>query len=194
MKDIFYVILNGLLLGLGLSMDAFTVSIANGLNEPDMPLRRGFLIAGTFSFFQILMPLIGFGMIRLLGQLLPWLSPLVPWLAFVLLAIIGIKMILDGRKKKSGELSGPFTYALLLLQGIATSIDALSAGLTMASLGLLEALTEALIIGAVTFADCFLAVRLGKKLGMRLSWKASIIGGIVLILVGTEILVRGLFF
>ena len=192
MSNTGYIILNGLLLGLGLSMDAFTVSVANGLHEPDMKLPRSFLIAGAFALFQTMMPLIGYGIVRALGKLFSWIEPLIPWIAFLLLLLIGIKMILDGVRQKEEENVGRFTIGLLLLQAVATSIDALSVGFTVSQLQFYEALTEALIIGIVTFLICFLGVRLGKLIGMKLSNKASILGGAVLILVGIEILVRGL--
>ena len=192
MSNAGYIILNGLLLGLGLSMDAFTVSVANGLHEPDMKLPRSFLIAGAFALFQTMMPLIGYGIVRALGKLFSWIEPLIPWIAFLLLLLIGIKMILDGVRQKEEENVGRFTIGLLLLQAVATSIDALSVGFTVSQLQFYEALTEALIIGIVTFLICFLGVRLGKLIGMKLSNKASILGGSVLILVGIEILVRGL--
>ena len=193
MHSLGFIITNGLLLGLGLSMDAFAVSVANGLNEPDMQLRRSVLIAGTFAVFQTLMPLLGWVLVQSLGRLFSWLQPLIPWIALALLTYIGIKMILDGVHQKGGEEAKQFTLGLLVLQAVATSIDALSVGFTTAELGFMEALLESLIIGAVTLLDCFLGVRIGKHFGMKISYRASIVGGCVLILVGMEILITSFF-
>ena len=193
MHSLGFIITNGLLLGLGLSMDAFAVSVANGLNEPVMQLRRSVLIAGTFAVFQTLMPLLGWVLVQSLGRLFSWLQPLIPWIALALLTYIGIKMILDGVHQKGGEEAKQFTLGLLVLQAVATSIDALSVGFTTAELGFMEALLESLIIGAVTLLDCFLGVRIGKRFGMKISYRASIVGGCVLILVGLEILITSFF-
>ena len=191
----FLFVLNSILFGVGLAMDAFSVSIANGLNEPKMPVRRMLLIAGTFAVFQTAMPLTGWLCVHSIAEAFQAFQPFIPWIALALLLFIGIKMILEGRKEeKDGDdeevklLHG----GALLIQGIATSIDALSVGFTIAEYNLVFALVESVIIGVVTFGICIAGVKLGKTVGMKLAGKASVFGGIVLILIGLEIFITGI--
>lgn len=188
----FIFILNSLLLGVGLAMDAFSVSLANGLNEPKMKGKKSVLIAGVFAFFQALMPMLGW---VLLHTILSWFNVLekfIPWIALALLAFIGIKMIIDGVKNKDCDSKPCLGFWTLIVQGIATSIDALSVGITFASYDWLAALVSALIIMVVTFVICLLGVFIGKKFGSKLANKATIFGGVILILIGIEILVTSL--
>jgi putative Mn2+ efflux pump MntP len=188
----FIFILNSLLLGVGLAMDAFSVSLANGLNEPKMKGKKSVLIAGVFAFFQALMPMLGW---VLLHTILSWFNVLekfIPWIALALLAFIGIKMIGDGVKHKDCDSKPCLGFWTLIVQGIATSIDALSVGITFASYDWLAALVSALIIMVVTFVICLLGVFIGKKFGSKLANKATIFGGVILILIGIEIFVTGL--
>lgn len=188
----FIFILNSLLLGVGLAMDAFSVSLANGLNEPKMKGKKSVLIAGVFAFFQALMPMLGW---VLLHTILSWFNVLekfIPWIALALLAFIGIKMIVDGVKHKDCDSKPCLGFWTLIVQGIATSIDALSVGITFASYDFLAALVSALIIMVVTFVICLLGVFIGKKFGSKLANKATIFGGVILILIGIEIFVTGL--
>ena len=188
----FIFILNSLLLGVGLAMDAFSVSLANGLNEPKMKGKKSVLIAGVFAFFQALMPMLGW---VLLHTILSWFNVLekfIPWIALALLAFIGIKMIIDGVKNKDCDSKPCLGFWTLIVQGIATSIDALSVGITFALYDWLEALISALIIMVVTFVICLLGVFIGKKFGSKLANKATIFGGVILILIGIEIFVTGL--
>ena len=187
----FMFILNSILFGVGLAMDAFSVSLANGLRTPEMPVSRSLAIAGTFSAFQTLMPLLGWFCVHSIAQAFQAFQPFIPWIALVLLVWIGGKMILDGLHGKKDE--EPLKGGALFIQGIATSIDALSVGFTIAEYSLPFALIESLIIGAVTFGICLAGVRLGGKIGTRLAGKAPILGGIILILIGLEIFVTGVF-
>ena len=186
----FLFIFNSVLFGVGLAMDAFSVSLANGLREPDMPATRGLLIAGTFGLFQTAMPLLGWFCVHSIAEAFQAFQRFIPWIALALLVFIGVKMILEGVRgtDEAGSLKG----GALFVQGIATSIDALSVGFTIAEYTLVFALTESLIIGLVTFGLCVIAVRLGGKIGARLSGKAPIVGGIILILIGIEIFVTGI--
>ena len=186
----FLFIFNSVLFGVGLAMDAFSVSLANGLREPDMPATRGLLIAGTFGLFQTAMPLLGWFCVHSIAEAFQAFQRFIPWIALALLVFIGVKMILEGVRgtEEAGSLKG----GALFVQGIATSIDALSVGFTIAEYTLVFALTESLIIGLVTFGLCVIAVRLGGKIGARLSGKAPIVGGIILILIGIEIFVTGI--
>ena len=187
----FLFILNSILFGIGLAMDAFSVSLANGLHEPDMPVSRSLLIAGTFAVFQTLMPLLGWFCVHSIAEAFQAFQRFIPWIALALLVYIGVKMILEGlhEKDEASSLRG----GALFVQGIATSIDALSVGFTIAEYDLVFALAEALIIGAVTFGICLAGVRLGGKIGTKLSGKAPVVGGIILILIGLEIFITGVF-
>lgn len=186
---------NSLLIGTGLAMDAFSVSLANGLNEPKMKKRRAILISGVFSVFQALMPLIGWFCVSTLRHYFTVFEKFIPYIALILLAFIGGKMLLEGIKKKTSEEAEEkqLTLMLLFIQGIATSIDALSVGFTISEYTLAQALVCALIIGAVTFAICFAGILIGRKFGTKLSDKASIFGGVILIIIGIEIFITGVF-
>ncbi len=185
---------NSLLLGVGLAMDAFSVSLANGLNESHMRLRKMLLIAGIFGVFQGLMPLLGWVCLHTLVQIFSVLDDLIPWIALGLLSYIGAKMILDSVKcETEGICNITLTLSALLLQGIATSIDALSIGFTIVDYNLPEAVVAACLIAAVTFAICFAGILIGKKVGTKLAGKAGIFGGVILIAIGIEIFVTSFF-
>lgn len=185
-------IVNSILLGVGLAMDAFSVSLANGLNEPTMRTRRMCGIAEVFAFFQALMPMIGWLCVHTMLQYFEAFEKFIPWIALVLLLFIGGKMLLDGIRTDGSEQEKPKVggYALFM-QGIATSIDALSVGFAIAEYGFLKALVCALIIAVVTFFICFGGLDLGKRFGTRLSNKATVLGGVILIFIGIEIFVSG---
>ena len=189
-------ILNSILFGVGLAMDAFSVSMANGLREPDMKTGRMCIIAGTFAFFQILMPLLGWVCVHTIAEMFEGFQRLIPWIALLLLGYIGGKMLLEGlrgEESEPGAEAPAVGWSGLMLQGIATSIDALSVGFTIAEYSWRAALTEALIIGIVTFLICLAGLRIGKFFGMRLAGKASILGGVILIAIGLEIFLTGVF-
>ncbi len=186
--------LNSIFLGAGLAMDAFSVSLANGLNETKMKKKRMCKIAGIFSIFQCLMPLIGWVCVHTIIMYFKSFEKLIPWIALILLLIIGGKMLIEGIRYKGTDAEPPKVgFAALMIQGIATSIDALSVGFTIAEYGFLMALVSAVIIGIVTFIICFIGLALGKKFGTKLAGKASILGGIILIGIGIEIFVTGVF-
>lgn len=185
-------ILTNLLLGVGLAMDAFSVSLANGLHEPQMKLRRMCGIAAVFALFQAAMPMIGWFCVHTMVQVFGTLERFIPWIALILLVYIGVHMILDS--VRGGEEQAPAVNLRgLLLQGVATSIDALSVGFTIADYTLPFALLAALLIALVTFVICLFGVKLGKTVGMKLSGKAGIFGGAILILIGLEIFFTGIF-
>lgn len=189
-------ILNSILFGVGLAMDAFSVSMANGLREPEMKTGRMCIIAGTFAFFQILMPLLGWVCVHTIAEMFEGFQRLIPWIALLLLGYIGGKMLLEGlrgEESEPGAEAAAVGWSGLMLQGIATSIDALSVGFTIAEYSWRAALTEALIIGIVTFLICLAGLRIGKFFGMRLAGKASILGGVILIAIGLEIFLTGVF-
>lgn len=188
--------LNSMGLGVGLAMDAFTVSIADGLSEPDMSTRRKHLIAGTFAFFQMMMPLAGWFCVHTVISVFGVLEQWIPWIAFVILGLIGANMVKEGFSDDA-EASGN-THRIgvseLIMQAVATSIDALSVGITIAEYPFSGAAAAAVIIGAVTYAICLGGIYLGGRVGTRFNRKASVFGGAILIFIGAEILIRGLFF
>lgn len=186
---------NSILLGVGLAMDAFSVSLANGLNEPCMKKSKTVVIAAVFAFFQALMPLIGWLCVHTIVQYFQAFETFVPWIALLLLSAIGGKMVYDGIKNKNDcpcEKPG-IGISALLVQGVATSIDALSVGFTIASYDIIMATLAVLLIGGVTFGICLLGVVLGKKFGTHFAGKASVFGGIILIAIGLEIFITSFF-
>ena len=193
MFDITFIITN-IILGVGLAMDAFSVSLANGLNEPCMKKRKLFGIAGMFAFFQALMPMIGWVCIHTIVEYFKFFEMLIPWIALILLGFIGGKMLLEGIKNKDDDPCACEGLGLtaLIIQGIATSIDALSVGFAIANYTLIAAFMSSLIIAAVTFAICMCGVSIGRKAGTSLSGKAGILGGIILIGIGIEIFITGI--
>lgn len=187
--------LESALLGVGLAMDAFSVSLANGLREPRMGLGRMSKIAGIYAFFQYLMPLLGWVCVHTVVETFSSLERFIPWIALALLGWIGGKMLLEGLRERKSEApvekQGPGTRELLL-QGVATSIDALSVGFTIEQYDLAAANLASLIIGGVTFVICALGLAIGKKAGTKLSRHASILGGMILIAIGFKIFLDGL--
>ena len=177
-------------LGIGLAMDAFSVSLANGLNEPCMKNRKMCGVAGVFAFFQGLMPMLGWVCIRTIVGYFTWFERCIPWIALALLGFIGGKMLYEGIKNRDGEVEcANLTFRALLVQGIATSIDALSVGFTIAEYEWFAALVSAVIIALVTFIICMFGLFIGKKVGTRLAGKAGILGGVILICIGLEIFI-----
>lgn len=187
-------IVNSILFGIGLAMDAFSVSLANGLNDSKMKKRVMCKIAGTFGFFQALMPMLGWICVHTVVKYFTAFEQFIPWIALVLLLYIGGKMLYDGIKGDDSDDDTKLSGITLLIQGIATSIDALSVGFTIADYDWNMALSESLIIAVVTFIICMAGLRLGKRFGTKLAGKAQIFGGVILMLVGVEIFVTGVFF
>ena len=185
---------NSAVLGVGLAMDAFSVSLANGLNEPLMKKGRMCGISGIFSFFQFAMPMLGWICVATIAQLFGAFEKCIPWIALILLCFIGGKMLMEGIKEQDSDEEKPAVgFGGLLVQGVATSIDALSVGFTIAEHDFLHALVCCLIIAVVTFGICIGGLYLGKKFGTKLAGKASILGGVILILIGLEIFITSWF-
>ena len=189
----FVFFLNSALLGVGLAMDAFSVSLANGLHDPHMSRRRGAIIAGTFGVFQAVMPMTGWLCVHTIVELFSAFERFVPWIALALLGYIGGKMLMEGIKGEEAEEAAELSAGALFMQGVATSIDALSVGFTISEYGWLMALVCSLIVATVTFFICEAGLSLGKKFGTKLSGKASILGGVILIGIGVEIFISGVF-
>lgn len=192
----FLLLFNSALLGVGLAMDAFSVSLANGLDDPCMQRRKMYGIAGVFGLFQGIMPLLGWVFVHTLSEIFTVFQSFVPWIALGLLGFIGAKMLFDGvGELKSGEdkenvcTPKEISFIALVVQGIATSIDALSVGFTIAEYNFFQALVSSLIIAAITFVICLAGVIIGRKFGTALAGKSAIFGGIILIVIGIEIFV-----
>ena len=185
------VIITSIFLGIGLAMDACAVSMANGLKETNMKLRKTIFIALMFGLFQGLMPLIGY----LVGSnVLTKIEWIIPWAALGILGFLGGKMIFDGIKGEEEVDDKSLTLKVIFIQAIATSIDALSVGFTISDYSIVEALVCVGCVALITFAICVGAVFIGKNFGTKLGNKAVLIGGIILIVIGIEIFITGMFF
>lgn len=185
---------NSVLLGIGLAMDAFSVSLANGLHENKMKPARMCGIAGVYAFFQYLMPMVGWICVHTIMQLFQAFETFIPWIALALLLYIGGSMLVEAIRGGEEEEKKELKFSVLLLQGVATSIDALSVGFTIADYGLFMALVCGLIIAVVTFGISIAGLEIGKKFGTKFAGKAGILGGIILIGIGLEIFIKGIFF
>ena len=188
----FVFFLNSALLGVGLAMDAFSVSMANGLHDPHMSKGIMAKIAGTFGVFQAVMPMTGWICVHTIVELFSSFEKFIQWIALALLGYIGGKMLVDGLNGGDAEAS-ELSAGALFMQGVATSIDALSVGFTISEYGWLMALVASIIIAVVTFFICMAGLNIGKKFGTKLSGKASILGGVILIGIGLEIFITGVF-
>lgn len=200
--------INSILLGVGLAMDAFSVSIANGLKENGMKKGRMSYMAGVYSVFQFMMPMIGWFLVHSIAEYFTKFQKLIPWIALILLLFIGGKMLIEGIKNikdnteenenksddsnEKSEEKFRITTAALMIQGVATSIDALSVGFTISQYNALMAFVSCFIIGAVTFVICFIGLGIGKKAGNLIGDKASVVGGLILIAIGIEIFLKGI--
>ncbi len=211
-----------LLLGLALSMDACAVGMTNGMTDPKMQMKGAFLIGGLFGFFQFLMPLIGYYITGVIASaFLNTFEAVSAWVSFTLLAFLGGKMIFEcvrewvkaKREKEvcqtcfseSDEVQTTeagmrslekLSFAKLILQAIATSIDALAVGVTLQMAAISQGLMmgawgSTLTIGVTTFILSTGAVYIGKAVGDKLADKASFIGGLVLVAIGLKILLEG---
>lgn len=186
--------ITSIMLGIGLAMDAFSVSLVAGMSETKMKKSKMLTVAGVFAFFQALMPMLGWILIHTVLEFFSAFEKFIPIIALLLLCYIGGKMLIEGLHCKCEECEcHKLTATTLFIQGIATSIDALSVGLEIATYSVFEALVSALVIALVTFIICFFGIIIGKKTGTLLSGKASIFGGIILILIGLEIFITSLF-
>ncbi len=205
-------LMNSILLGMGLAMDAFSVSMANAMRDPLMKRKEMVRIAGAFAFFQFLMPEIGWTCVHTILNYFVSFQKFIPWIALILLAYIGGKMLIEGvvdYRSVKGSKNNPevcpdpgegkpqvarLSTHTLLLQAVATSIDALSVGFAIAEYKASEAFFAATIIAAVTFFICIGGLMIGKKAGTYLAWRASIFGGVILIGIGLEIWISNIFF
>ncbi|MBE6137240.1 MAG: manganese efflux pump [Erysipelotrichaceae bacterium] len=179
-------IVQSILLSFSLAMDATAVSMTNGLVEPQMKKKKMLLIAAMFGIFQGIMPLIGY----LCGSIFEkWIANVVPIIGFIILSFIGGKMIYEAIKHGDEE-KKDLTLKVILIQAVATSIDALTVGIVYVGSPQVEVFTTFLLIAVITFICCIFAILIGRKFGDKLSNKAEILGGIILICIALKILIE----
>ena len=179
-----------LVLALGLSMDAFAVSICKGLSVPKLQAKHCLICGVYFGGFQALMPLIGWALgIRFQSMI----TNIDHWIAFVLLAVIGANMIKESFSKEEECPDASFGFKTMLTLAVATSIDALAVGVTFAFLDV-SIVPAVLLIGATTCVCSAVGVKIGNVFGNRFQSKAEFLGGVVLIAIGLKILIEHLFF
>ena len=187
--------LNSIFLGFGLALDAFSVSVADAMANPKMKKGKKTSIALTFAIFQTLMPLLGWICVKTITDRFIFFQKAIPYIAILLLSYLGIKMIIESRKgeEETTESCESLTFITLIIQGIATSIDALSVGFAISDYSYYEALISTFIIGVTTFIMCIFGLELGRKVGKAFSDKATLFGGCILIVIGLEIFIKGVF-
>lgn len=178
-----------LLISISLSMDSFTVAIANGLSQYKVKTSKALQIALSFTLFQSFFPYFGWLAGRTVENLIRDLDH---WVALVLLLIIGVKMICDGFRNKKAKRADELKLSIIITQSIATSIDAFAIGITLALLGE-PILIPVIVIGVTTFLFSFIGVQLGKVIGSRIGKPVSIIGGTILIGIGVKIFYEHMF-
>ena len=182
-------ILEILLLGIGLSMDAFAVSICKGLSTKKLQIKHYLIIGAWFGGFQALMPTIGYFLGSTFEQ---YITAFDHWVAFVLLAAIGANMIKESFSKEESETNSSFAFKTMLLMALATSIDALAVGITFALLPDINVPLAVCLIGVTTFVCSAAGLKVGNLFGLRYKAKAELAGGIILILIGLKILLEHL--
>ena len=187
------IIITSILMGIGLAMDACAVSMANGLKHTKLKISKILFVSFIFGLFQGIMPLVGYLVGHAILSKISWIIPIV---ALTLLSYVGEKMIADGLKydQESSVSTTSLTIKVILIQAIATSIDALSAGFSISDFLFIDALICVLFVTLITFSLCVLGVYVGKKFGSKLGGKAQILGGIILIFIGLEIFISHVFF
>lgn len=201
-----------ILLGVALAMDACAVAMTDGMCESKMPIKRAFLTAAMFGFFQFMMPMIGYFITGIVAEaFFETFEKISSWISFLLLGFLGGKMIVESIKemcenKKTTGTGGDLTvcpiekrisFSKLLLQAVATSIDALAVGVTLQMAKISQGLAlgvwgSTVTIGIVTLFLSFGAVFLGKAVGNKLSDKAGFFGGVVLVCIGVKLLLDGI--
>ena len=175
-------------IAVGLSMDAFAVSICKGLSVRELKPKHALTVGVYFGGFQMLMPLIGFA----LGvRFQSFITSIDHWIAFVLLGLIGANMIRESREHDEENLSDSFSFGAMLPLAVATSIDALAVGVTFAFLQV-SILPAVCFIGATTFVLSCIGIKIGHVFGTKYKSRAELFGGIVLILMGLKILLEHL--
>nr|MCR5720667.1 manganese efflux pump MntP family protein [Lachnospiraceae bacterium] len=187
--DLMGIVFKSILLGMGLACDAVSVSVANGVADKDMLKKKEQLTAVSFAFFQALMPVIGWILVLVAVSFFNSLVKYVNFIGFIVLLVIGLKMFLEGFQKDEEKTpKEELTFKTVMFQAVATSIDALSVGLTMSDYTFVQVFLSVAIIALVTYVMCFFATKLGKTIGMRIGKHAEKFGGAILIAVSFVIL------
>ena len=184
-------IINSLLLALGLGVDSFSISLVNGISYPNSNKKEHLKQSLIFGICQSLMPFIGYILLVYFSNRLTIIKTVSPYISLVLLSYLGIKLIMESFKTNNIEKNNAkLTTSTLILQGIATSIDAVSCSFSMINLSMFKAVIEITIIGIVTVVLSYLALSLGKEIGRKVEKYSQIIGGIILILIGIILFVK----
>ena len=179
------------LLAVGLSMDAFAVAVCKGLATPEITLKKACVVGLWFGAFQALMPTLGY----LVGyRFQEKITAIDHWIAFVLLVFIGANMIRESFSKEEEGVNASLAFKEMLLLAIATSIDALAVGVTFAFLPDIPIIPAVSFIGVITFLLSALGMKVGNVFGTKYKSRAELVGGIILILIGSKILIEHLFF
>ena len=178
-----------ILIGASLSMDAFAISLCSGLEMKKLSLRRGALTAGFFAAFQALMPFLGWALGRFFTEALDRFDH---FIAFAVLAFLGIKMLRDALRGGEAESTAGLSLMQLFIMAAATSVDTLAVGVTFGMNPSVNILTAVMCIGITTFAICICGVLTGSLFGARWQKKAQLLGGAMLVLVGAKLLIEGL--
>lgn len=181
-------ILTAILFGFGLAMDACAVAVANGLNNRFLSTKKIVFIAVIFALFQAGMPATSY----FCGKIIePYLAPYIPNLSLAILAGVGLNMIFESTNHEIKD-TKKLSFALILVQAVATSIDALSVGFSIVGYSLFDALVTFLFIAVITFFMSFFGAILGKKSGKHLGNNAQVVGGIILISIGVELFITSI--
>lgn len=188
--NVYQVIINSFILGLGLAMDAFSICVANTMDNKYNKNVKTVIMPLIFAFFQFLMPLIGYLFVNVLSDNIAIINNCIHIISFLVLSYIGIKMIYESivnKKNNINDSQDNSSFKLILVQGLVTSIDALSAGFAFSSYNIQSAIIASVVIGIVTFIMCVIGANIGRKVGTILTDNAKIYGGIILILIGLRI-------
>ena len=184
-------IINSLLLALGLGVDSFSISLVNGISYPDSSKKDQLKESFIFGICQSVMPFAGYILLVYFSNKLTILKTVSPYVSLILLSYLGIKLITESFKTSEVQKSNiKLTIGTLIIQGIATSIDAVSCSFSMINLSMFEAIIEIVIIGIVTVLLSYIALNLGKEIGRKVEKYSQIIGGIILILIGIILFIK----
>lgn len=186
-------IINSILLAIGLGVDSFSISLVNGISYPNLTKKDHLIQSLIFGICQSIMPFAGYILLVYFSNKLSILKTTSPYISLILLSYLGIKLILESFKNNEVEKTNQkLTILTLILQGIATSIDAVSCSFSMIDLTMLEAVIEVVIIGIITVLISSLALSLGKEIGKKVEKYSQFIGGFILILIGIILFIKGI--
>lgn len=184
-------IIKSLILAVGLVIDSFSISLINGISYQEMKKNKLIQQSTVFGICQGLMPFIGYLALVYFSNKLSFIKTISPFISLILLSYLGIKLLIESSKKEEIEKkSGTLLLTTMIMQGIATSIDAISCSFSMINLSLDYAVIEVLIISSVTFIVSYTAINIGKVIGSKVGKYSKILGGIVLIMIGIILFIR----